>query len=219
MKTCVILGASGHAREVYWQAKIASNDSFQQYLFVDDLNSITSIEVGEKSWPVIQDWNFLEYQRSSAQIGFIVGVGNPKVKVQMVERALKAGLAPLPTIIHPSVVILDPACTIGQGGMISPNCVLTTNIKIADYVILNVGVSVGHDVQIDDFVTCAPQVAIAGNVHLKKGVSLGIGSIIREKLTIAPFVTIGAQACVLESINEPDSVLVGVPAKTLKNKI
>ncbi len=211
MKTCVILGAGGYAREIYWHAKASSQ--FDSFVFVDDLTETSDIRLDSKTWPVEKNWSFSKYQAS--QIGFVVGIGDTKGKMVLVEKALQTGLSAWPTIIHPSAIIQDPECRIGAGGVIAPGCILTTNISIGDYVLLNTGVTIGHDSVIEDFATCAPQVAIAGNVRVGKGVNLGIGTVVKEKISIADFVTSGAQSCIVKNITEEDLTVAGVPAGTL----
>lgn len=216
MSVCVILGAGGFARETFWHAQQCRGQNFNRFVFVDDINEPTSLSLGGKEWPIEKQWEFQKYCEPNEQIGFVVSIGDPAGKKILVEKALRAGLRPLPTIIHESVIIQDPDCRIGRGGLISPRAVLTTNITLGDYVTLNVGVTLGHDCVLDDYVTCAPGVSVAGNVHLKEGVSLGIGGVIREKTTVAEQVTAGAQACVVEDIAVPGITVVGVPARDLK---
>lgn len=214
MRTCVILGAGAQAREVYWLIINSVKKSFDSFVFVDDINiNSKSLNLDGQNWPIVHDWDFSEYISLSQEIGFIIGVGEPSAKVILVEKAMRSGLTPLPSIIHPSVIILDSACKIGSGGIIAPNCVLTTNIKISDFVLLNVGVSIGHDCILNEYVTCAPRVALAGNVVLEEGVNVGIGAVIREKIKVASFVTIGAQSCVVKDILDPRTTVKGVPAR------
>jgi sugar O-acyltransferase (sialic acid O-acetyltransferase NeuD family) len=213
--TCVILGAGGLAREVYWHIR-NTYPSFYKFIFVDDVTDRTNIEIGKKIYPVEKNWSFDKYETDKKYIKFTVGVGDTSTRMKMVEKALETGLTPLPTIIHPSAVIQDPDCRIGRGGFIGPNCTLTTNIKIGDYVTLNLNTTVGHDAVIEDYVNCAPSCSVSGNVHLKNGVSLGTGTVVREKIFIASFVTSGAQSCIVKNIMEDNVTVVGIPAQILK---
>lgn len=210
MKVCIILGAGGYAREIYWHAK--ATRLYAGYIFVDDLNDIASIHLDGEDWPIEKNWSFEKYHAPGKQFGFVVGVGDTRGKITLVEKAINVGLEPWPTIIHPSAIIQDPKCRVGVGGVIAAGCILTTNITIGDYVLLNTGVTVGHDSQISSFATCAPQVAIAGNVLIGRGANLGIGTVVREKISIAPFVTSGAQSCIVKNIEIETLVVAGVPA-------
>jgi sugar O-acyltransferase (sialic acid O-acetyltransferase NeuD family) len=213
---CVILGAGGLAREVYWHAQNSNHKLCEKFVFVDEVTEISVIEIAGQNWPVERNWSFEKYLEPSEKIGFTVGVGDTQLRIKLVTKALEAGLQPLPTIIHNSAVIQD--CKIGYGGFIGPNCTLTTNIVIKDYVTINLNTTVGHDAILEDFVNCSPSVSVSGNVHLKKAVSLGTGTVVREKVSIAPFVISGAQSCIVKNIEEPGCVVVGTPAQILKKR-
>lgn len=211
MKTYVILGAGGFAREVFWHLRETDREA-KNAVFVDDVTERTQIvfrHIG--SYPVVKDWDFRGYQDS--MVGFIVGIGDPVGKEIMVKRALAAGLKPAPTVVHPRAQVQGPDCEIGVGGIITPGCVVTTNVKIGDYVILNLNCTVGHDSVIEDYVTCNPGTHLSGNTHVGKCANLGSGTVVRDKITIAPYVVTGAQACVVSDIDKEGITAVGVPAR------
>ena len=210
MKTCVILGAGGHARETYWHARACG--AYTSFVFVDDFSETTELNLDSKVFPVEKYWSFDSYMTDVTAIGFVAGVGDPRLREHLVGKAYAAGLQPWPSIIHPDALIQDPSCRIGNGGLIGPRCTLTTNVTIGDFVLLNVGVSVAHDSVLEDYVTCAPRVALAGNVTLRKGVSLGIGSVVRENVTVQSYVRSGAQSCLVKDVTEEGITVVGVPA-------
>lgn len=208
MEEIVILGAGGFAREVYWHLQGEYND----FIFVDDITETQSIQFGHKSYSVVKDWNFVPYGISK----FIIGIGNPKAKKIMVEKALLAGLRPAPTFIHPRALVQDAG--IGVGGIVTPGCVVTTNVKIGDYVILNLNSTVGHDSILENYVTVNPGCSISGNAVIGEGASLGTGSVIKEKTVVHANVTVGAQSAVVSDLTEP-LVYVGIPAKPLIKRV
>jgi sugar O-acyltransferase (sialic acid O-acetyltransferase NeuD family) len=107
--------------------------------------------------------------------------------------------------------------SIGIGSVICEGSIITTNVKINNFVIINRRVNVSHDNLIEDYVTIAPGVNIAGNVTIKEGATIGIGASIREKITIGPWSVIGGGAFVKDDI--PGGTLyAGVPA-TFKKKL
>lgn len=103
----------------------------------------------------------------------------------------------------------------GEGTLICPHCILTTNIKIGKHCQFNIQTSIGHDCKIGDFVTTAPKVSISGNVTIGDRVYIGTGAFIKEKTYICDDVIIGAGAVVLNDITEPGTY-VGIPAKKIK---
>jgi sugar O-acyltransferase (sialic acid O-acetyltransferase NeuD family) len=202
MKKIVILGGGGFAREAYWHLK----EQYDDFAFVDDITQAQSLSLGGKSFPVIKDWDF----RALGFEEFLVGVGSPRAKMVMVEKAIKSGLTPAPTFIHPRALVQD--AVIGVGGIITPGCVITTNVKIGDYVLLNLNSTVGHDAVIGHYVTINPGCSVSGNTTIQDATILGTGTVTREQIAISSGVTTGAQAAVVSNLDTP-GVYVGVPAK------
>jgi len=211
-RNLVVLGAGGFAREMYWHIKGAHPDA--RVVFVDDVTDTKEIMMAGEAIPVVKDWRFDCVQGVKFD-EFVLGIGNPATKRKLAARALESGLKPAPTIIHPRALVQGSDCRIGVGGIISPGCVLTTNVRVGDFVLLNLNCTVGHDAVLCDYVTCNPGCQISGNVTIGEGASLGTGTVVREKISIAPGVITGAQACVVKSIDEPSITVAGVPAKKL----
>jgi len=196
-----ILGAGSFAREVYWHAR---QSGFEDIEFLAEFGD-KYLKTGHCTLSVHTDWHALEPG------DFIVGVGSPSLKKKLVAKALEVGLKPHPTVVHPSVLRADMEDNYGFGGVIMPRVLLTCDIKLGDYVTLNLGVTVGHDAVLEDYVNCAPGVHVSGNVTLKEGANIGTGAVIKEKITVGPWTTLGAQACLVKDAAE--GVYVGVPAR------
>ena len=217
MKTLVILGACGGARETYWVAR--ETDPEVDVVFVEDVSEVREVPVAGRVIPVVKDWDFsgvrrdLAHDDPTAFTQFIVGMSDAKVKKIMVEKALSHGLTPAPTAISPLAIVRSD-CTIGRGGVIQQNSVLTTNITTGDYVIIHMA-RVGHDCVLGDYVTCSPGCNVAGHVRLEEGVFLGAGTVVRQRLHIAPWVITGMQSCVVKDIEESGVIVAGVPARKM----
>jgi len=218
-----ILGASNFAREAYWHIK--DTDPSTRLVFVDDITPVKTLVMGDRTVPVVKDWKFKDINIDGQRLTFnefVVGVGEPDKKKVLVSKALAIGLEAAATIVHPRALIEGHDCLIGKGGIITPGCIITTNVTIGNYVVLNLNTTVGHDAIISDYVTCNPGTSVSGKVRLGEGVLLGTGTVVRDKITIARGVVTGAQACVVKNIEKPNVVMVGVPAKKLgwtqKNK-
>ena len=202
----IILGAGGFAREVAWN--ILNLDTTADFLFVDDITEIISVQIYRNEYKVIKDWRFPENFNY-----FTIGVGSPKAKRIMVEKALANGIMPRNTIIHPRAMIQD--AEIGVGGVITSGVAITTNVKIGNYVVLNLNTTIGHDSIIEDYVTCNPSCSISGNVTLREGCFIGVGATILEKKIVGSYASVGAQACVVKDVLD-NIIVVGIPAKELK---
>jgi sugar O-acyltransferase (sialic acid O-acetyltransferase NeuD family) len=210
--TLVILGSASLAREFYFHI-IESTDQFVNFIFVNDLeDNQKDLMVNGITYKIVKDWNFED------SYPFIVAIGNPNIKKIMVEKALSSGLFPNDTIVHPRSLIQDKkTCKIGKGGLISPNCILTTNIVLGDYVTLNLSTTVGHDTKIGKFSTTNPGVHISGYVNIGEMVEIGTGACIKDNTDIYSDNLIGAQCAVVKNIETGNGVYVGVPNKRIKD--
>jgi sugar O-acyltransferase (sialic acid O-acetyltransferase NeuD family) len=204
-----ILGAGAHARETYWHVMDAWPST--AICFVDDITDCVEVSMAGRSIPVAKDWRL-----PAAYRHFLIGVGSPASKRLLVEKALAAGLAPAPTLIHPRATVQAPDIRVGAGGLIAPGCVLTTHIDLGDFVILNLNATVAHDCRIGDFATCGAGCHLSGHVTIGEGAFLGAGVAVRESTAIAPWATVGAQAYVARSLQTPGATYVGVPARLLR---
>jgi sugar O-acyltransferase (sialic acid O-acetyltransferase NeuD family) len=209
MEGIIILGAAGLAKEFFFYIKRAMPE-IKEFVFVNDLpDDQIDLEIDGLKYKVIKDWIF------DNKYDFIVAVGKPSIKKNLVNKAIKAGLKPSKTIIDPSAIILG-GNSIGYGGVISPGCILTTNIKLGDYVTLNLNTTVGHDTVIGDYCTTNPGVHISGQIEIGECNEFGTGSIVRDRLKIGSNKTFGAQSATVKNINSNiEEIYVGVPSKIL----
>lgn len=213
MSSIVILGAAGLAKEFYYYVKRAKPE-ITNFIFVNDLDDgQTSFDIDGEVFPVVKDWSFKENYK------FIVAVGSPKIKRILVTKALSSGLLPSETIVDPSAIVLMDRKNLGRGGIVSPGCVVTSNVTFGDYVTLNLNTTVGHDTIIGDYCTTNPGVHISGQITMGSSNEFGTGCIVRDRLNIGSNKTFGAQTAIVKDIlgDEPE-VYVGIPSKLLTKK-
>ena len=205
MSNLYILGAGGFAREVALILSKIPYFDFSGYLSDDSSQMGTTISYGKILGTI-----------ESVDPGFFVpGIGSPKVRKLLVERALKAGLKPL-SICDISSSIADQDVTkIGDGTVICSNCSITCDITIGNYVNVNLNCTVGHDTVIEDYVNLSPGVHLSGYTTLGKEVDIGTGVVILPHISIGEHSVIGAGAVVTKNI-PPYSLAVGCPAKIIK---
>ena len=212
--TLVILGSASLAREFYFHI-IESTNQFTNFIFVNDLDDGQyNLNLNGVTYKVVKDWIFEE------PYPFIVAIGKPSIKKKLDGKALDSGLYPNDTIIHPRALIQDKqTCKIGKGGLISPNCILTTNITLDDYVTLNLSTTIGHDSIIGKFSTTNPGVHVSGYVNIGDMVEIGTGACIKNNTNISSNNLIGAQCAVVKNIDSNYGVYVGVPNKKIKDNL
>jgi sugar O-acyltransferase (sialic acid O-acetyltransferase NeuD family) len=204
----LILGAGGFARELYWYVKDKERDA--EVAFFDDVNGRRSLAIGGREVRVVASTD--ELAALGAGWGFLMGVGTPGAKRTLLEKAARARLAPLPTLVHPLAYVAD--ARLGVGGAVAPGARITTNIVVGDHVLVGVNATIGHDTTIGDCSTLNPGCQVSGNVTVGPDVLIGTGAAVREKVAIAASVVVGAQACVVRDLTEPGTY-VGVPCRRL----
>lgn len=192
-----IFGNGGFAREVYWLAKSIDIP----------IGAFIDLKAGPDydSTPVIDESQFDPNKYTA-----IVAIGNPNLREKIVSKLDGANFA---TLIHNTVTNMS-SNHIGSGSVICANCVLTCEINIGDFAQLNLGTTIGHDVQAGRFFTTAPGVHISGNNIIGNNVYFGSNSSTIECITICDNVIIGAGACVVRNIEEPGTY-VGIPARKI----
>jgi sugar O-acyltransferase (sialic acid O-acetyltransferase NeuD family) len=204
----IVIGGGGFAREVIWLAREAT----QPWKVVGCLDDRDGAQGQDLSGvPVIgrvQDW------ASHPDTYFVVAIGNPRVRRQVVQRMALAGIPRFATLVHRSVQ-MSSFVNIGAGSMITAGCVLTTQIEVGRHVILNLSSTVGHDCVIADGVTVAPMVAISGEVRLEEACEIGTGTCIRQGLRIGRGAMVGMGTVVTRDVSDFELV-VGSPARPLR---
>lgn len=152
------------------------------------------------------------------EIYIVVAIGDPKIKHKVTNK-ISNSYVKFPTVIHPTVIIGDTDYVkIGKGCIICAGNIITTNVEIKDFVILNLACTVGHDTIIGNYASFMPTCNISGEVLINDSVYCGTGVKIINKVEIGENSIIGAGAVVTSS--QPDNcTIVGVPAKVIKKMI
>lgn len=209
MKDIAIVGAGGYGREVAWLIEDINKENPHWNIlgFIDDNESMQGKQLGE--YRVIGTTDYL----MDKELNVVIAIANPLIRRKIYNK-LKHTKNIFPTLIHPSVIYSD-SVTFGQGVIVSAGNILTIDITIDDFVIIDRGCNIGHDTKISEFSTLLPNTIVSGNVHIKENILIGTGSTIIQGLTIRENSIIGAGAVVTKDIPK-NCTAVGVPAKPIK---
>lgn len=146
-----------------------------------------------------------------------VAVGSPAARAAVVAR-LTSPLLSFPTLVHPGVA-LQPYqhITVGEGTIIQQGVILTTNLRLGRFVLLNLGTTVGHDAVVEDFCSLMCHVDVSGGAHLETGCYLGTKATIIQGRRLGAHSTLGAGAVAVRDL--PAGITAaGVPARVLPAK-
>ena len=205
----VIFGAGGFGREVMWMLE-ESNRSHPFWNirgFIDDTPSFRGKTI--QNYPVLGHTKWLMDQ--TKKINVLCCLGDSTDRKKVVHTVSKN-----PHIVFPSFiannVIHPPTVSLGKGCIICSSAVITVNVTMGDFVIVNYNATIGHDSRIEDFVSIYPSVNVSGYVHVGTSSHLGVGSQILPHLTIGKHVIIGAGAVVTKDIPS-HCTAVGIPAR------
>lgn len=198
-----LIGAGGHAREV-WAIARASN---RRILFFSEDDAPKGKKVcGTR---VIDIANLHPLKDT---VDLVLAVGSPLGRRKLAER-LKAFR--FTNLIHPQACV-GPGVTFGHGCVVGPLAVITAEVTIGNHVLINSGAVVSHQCRLGDFTTCSPNSTLGGGVVLEDGSFVAIGATIANGVSIGIGTVVAAGAVVLQDINEPMTMVAGVPATRRK---
>ena len=212
MKPIGIFGSSGFARET---GDVACDLGYKPIYIVR-----TRAELD--AWSLPMDVMLeSEVQRRSREMPFAIGIGENAIRQKVAQQFI--GTVAFANLLHPSASFGQgqrDAIEAQQGVIVCAGARFTNNIRIGDFTIFNLNITVGHDVIIEDFVNVAPGTCISGNVHVGTRCWLGTGSAINQgtgesKLRIGNDTVIGSGSVVVKDC-DPNAVYVGIPAKRIK---
>ena len=209
-----IVGAGGFAREVRW--------------LVDDINAesatleFVGYVVSDPSQPGPYDDTDMTVggleridDPDLAIEALALGIGSPGARFN-IGQDLSARHPEItwPSLIHPSVMMDASSASIGIGALICAGTVLTVNVRLGDFAMINLGCTVGHEARFGSGSVVNPLVAISGGVEIGDRVLVGTGASVLQYVEIGDDATVGAGAVVTKTVAS-GSTVVGVPARAL----
>ena len=211
MKDIVIVGAGGFGREVEWLIERINNIKPEWNIlgFADD-----NIEKGNLVGHSKIIYNINDLTNIDKKLNVVIAVGNAKTRKLLFDKLKNNLNISFPNLVDPSVILGD--IDIGKGNIICAGTIITVNVKIKDFTIINLDCTIGHDNIINDFVTIYPSVNVSGNVEIGECTEIGTGTQIIQGKNICNNCIIGAGAVVVKNIIKAGTYI-GVPAKKLED--
>ncbi|MGV7930882.1 MAG: NeuD/PglB/VioB family sugar acetyltransferase [Spirochaetota bacterium] len=209
----VIWGAGGISKEVAFLIEdineFGKGERYQILGFIEKDRKNENVEVS--GYKILGEHSILNDIECH---GFVLPVGNPVVKMRIFRDEIMNKDLIAFNFIHPSVIKRSQYIKFGQGNIVCAGSILTTDISIGDFNLINLNCTIGHDAVIGNFNVINPIVAISGGVKIGSGVLVGTGAKILQNLEICNNVIIGAGAIVTKSITTPGTYT-GIPARRI----
>ena len=210
-KRLIIVGAGGMAREVLnWVVDVQQEGTDWEISGFLDKNS-SALDNYDIDLPIVGCPD--TYVPSKHEV-FVFGIGDPKTRLLIGKQMSERG-AQFIELIHPTACI-GKRVERGVGFIACPFVCVTSDVKIGNFVFLNVGSVIGHDSVIGDGCTLAGHAIAAGYTELGVGVFLGSHANVHPGIQVGDFATIGAGSAAIRNVKQNDTV-VGVPAKKIPN--
>ena len=210
MKRLFIIGAGSFGREVEsWLSCVPPNKRDWELIgYIDSYQDLGNLKVPSEYKILGNEATYLFSDNDYA----LIAVSNPVIRERIYNTI--RGRVKLFQFIFPGSIV-GKYNEIGEGVIVCPNVVITTNVKIGLCVIVNVGSQIGHDVQVGEFSSLMANVDIAGNCDIGKRCLVGSNAVIIPGRKIADDTIVGAGAVVIQNISKNNCTLFGNPAKFL----
>lgn len=208
----VIIGKSGLAKVVI--DILEAQNQFTIAGLVDDAFDDTNEQI--MGYPVLGGIDDLKLINKQHDIeGGVIAVGHNADRYNIFLK-LNALLPEFHFIkaIHPSVIIGKYA-EVGEGSVLMPGTIVSTNARVGRFCLLDTGSSLNHDSEMKDFSSLAPGAIVAGDCKILASCAILTGSILSRGVTIDKNTVVGAGSLVLDDI-PANCVAYGLPAKVVR---
>ncbi len=197
-----VFGSGGFSKEVQWLIDETPHFEFAEFI---------SENREELFHQVLQD----TLRTHPGEIFYgAMGVGTPAVIKKIHTKFINHRNLQWPNIIHPSVLGDFPHINMGPGTLICAGNILTTAIRLGAFNILNLGSTIGHDLDTGDYCVINPNCSTSANVTLEGQNLVGVGSSLLAQTGMGLGAILGAGSVLTKDIPAGET-WTGVPARRL----
>lgn len=202
-KKLIVIGAGGFAKSII--------DSIN-YTELELVGFIDTYKQGyHQGYPIIA--NDISQIENPNDYVYFIGVGEPKYRIQFL-CLLKEYKLPLINIIDPTA-LLSCNVDIGEGIYIGKMCIINSDTKLSDGVVINTRSLIEHGNFIGVCSNISTNVVLNGDVKVGQCSFIGSCTVVNGQITIGDNSTIGSGSVVIRNI--PNKVVVaGSPTRLIR---
>jgi sugar O-acyltransferase (sialic acid O-acetyltransferase NeuD family) len=198
----ILLGAGGHAIEVYNEILKSKMDISSLYFF-DNTEIKNKILLGQT---ILHD-----IPNNLKSLPFTPATGNPSTRKKLYTLFKENGFNAI-NIISSTADISSLEVKLEDGINVMHRVFIGPQVKIGKGSLINAGSYVHHQSSIGNFCEICPGVHISGNCEIEDEVFIGTGAVILPGITVGKGSVIAAGAVVVKNI-PPYQQVKGIPAK------
>lgn len=209
MKDIAIFGAGGFGRELACIIQQINKEKPTWNLigfFDDAFEAGTELQYGKALGGIdaLNEW--------VKPISVAIALGSPKVLRAVVGKITNPNVE-FPNVVAPNVLFMDEGSVImGKGNIIFPNSLISCNVKLGDFNMLNVYTQIGHESEFGNYNVVMPTTNISG------GVVIGDANLFGVKSTVLQYKKVGNEVVlspgsVLSRTAKDGKIYLGNPAK------
>ena len=159
MNEIFIIGAGGHAKEVYSIIERISLYNFCGFIHEKEDGLF---KIGNKSFKVFNEKILNNLNKNT---NLVIGISKNNLLVKKIINECSDHFN-FPNIIDPLSYLNYNFLNIDKGNVVFMNTIISSDISIGSFNIFNYGCVISHDVKIGDFNIFSPSVKISGNVDI-----------------------------------------------------
>ena len=219
MRKLIIIGAGGFGAEAAWVAREMTSVSSRAGSLVTGWSLVGFADSDERKrrtlhagYPV---HGTIEQaaEALAGELWFFCAIGDNSTRRHLATAAHSLGWKPA-TLVHPAALIADTASLLA-GTYVGPGSVVSNNARIGEHAIVNMHVSVGHDVVVGDYCQLSPGSRISGFCHIEDLAFLGSNAVLMPGTQVGRGAVVGASSMAHGRI-EADTTVCGVPARIVR---
>lgn len=205
-KNLYIIGAGGFGRECvgYFRLWNGFGDHYAIKGFLDDNADALDGYVGYP--PIV---GTVEAYRPRENDAFVCALGVVKWRRKCIDLVLGNG-GRFETIISPKATVHHSAA-LGCGDLILDNAIVSSDVKVGDYVLCHPNVILGHDTTVESHVVCEAFAFTGGFAKIRECATLHTRATILPYKKVGVGATVGAGSTVISNVTDGKTVF-GVPA-------